>query len=242
MCRMPESYSASYVGRLAPPGTPNTTSTPSFLRHSMMASTARTGETSCYAGETCEMQAGKPAKCESTRGLARRLQLRRDGLAREVEVAPAALAHLVGDRHDRAALLAAAPQLPLLPAREDRRQQADDRQHRADDEPEEERAALDLAHHARRQPEEEGQHDVLESVAGHALPEEQHVDDRDDRQDDEHGPQERRGGGQDDLEQDPAADQRQRYDEGLADRGASCFLHSLHVLNCGTRCERAARA
>src|SRR3712207_917693 len=41
MWRMPESYIASYVGRFAPPGYPNTTSTPSALRHSMIASTAR---------------------------------------------------------------------------------------------------------------------------------------------------------------------------------------------------------
>src|ERR671926_154142 len=38
---MPPSTNASYVGRLAPPGSPNTTSTPSALRHSMTASTAR---------------------------------------------------------------------------------------------------------------------------------------------------------------------------------------------------------
>src|SRR4051812_38649427 len=38
---MPASTNASYVGRLAPPGRPNTTSTPSALRHSITASTAR---------------------------------------------------------------------------------------------------------------------------------------------------------------------------------------------------------
>src|SRR3954451_22139223 len=38
---MPASTKASYVGRLAPPGRPNTTSTPSALRHSITASTAR---------------------------------------------------------------------------------------------------------------------------------------------------------------------------------------------------------
>src|SRR5215207_11523980 len=41
MWRMPEPYIASYVGRFAPPGYPNTTSTPSAFRHSMIASTAR---------------------------------------------------------------------------------------------------------------------------------------------------------------------------------------------------------
>src|SRR3954469_17798393 len=38
---MPASTNASYVGRFAPPGRPNTTSTPSAFRHSITASTAR---------------------------------------------------------------------------------------------------------------------------------------------------------------------------------------------------------
>src|SRR4051812_34357490 len=38
---MPASTNASYVGRFAPPGSPNTTSTPSAFRHSITASTAR---------------------------------------------------------------------------------------------------------------------------------------------------------------------------------------------------------
>src|SRR3954451_2669508 len=38
---MPASTKASKVGRFAPPGSPNTTSTPSALRHSIRASTAR---------------------------------------------------------------------------------------------------------------------------------------------------------------------------------------------------------
>src|SRR5437763_12018420 len=41
MWRMPASTKASYVGRLAPPGSPKTTSTPSAFRHSITASTAR---------------------------------------------------------------------------------------------------------------------------------------------------------------------------------------------------------
>src|ERR1700751_4213927 len=41
MWRMPPPTNASYVGRFAPPGSPKTTSTPSALRHSITASTAR---------------------------------------------------------------------------------------------------------------------------------------------------------------------------------------------------------
>src|ERR1700761_3425345 len=41
MWRRPPLTKASYVGRLAPPGRPNTTSTPSAFRHSISASTAR---------------------------------------------------------------------------------------------------------------------------------------------------------------------------------------------------------
>src|SRR6267378_2058175 len=41
MCLIPPSTNASYVGRFAPPGRPNTTSTPSAFRHSIKASTAR---------------------------------------------------------------------------------------------------------------------------------------------------------------------------------------------------------
>src|SRR3954470_22727735 len=39
--RLPASTNASYVGRLAPPGSPNTTSTPSAFRHSITALPAR---------------------------------------------------------------------------------------------------------------------------------------------------------------------------------------------------------
>src|SRR6478736_5990031 len=45
---MPPLTNASYVGRLAPPGRPNTTSTPSAFRHSITASTARISPTSSH--------------------------------------------------------------------------------------------------------------------------------------------------------------------------------------------------
>src|ERR1700709_177653 len=48
---MPASTKASYVGRFAPPGYPNTTSTPSALRHSITASTARLRLTSFRKGQ-----------------------------------------------------------------------------------------------------------------------------------------------------------------------------------------------
>src|SRR5262245_20093250 len=53
MCRIPPPTNASYVGRFAPPGSPKTTSTPSALRHSITASTARmSAEHSFRAGKS----------------------------------------------------------------------------------------------------------------------------------------------------------------------------------------------
>src|SRR3954468_15646238 len=60
---MPASTKASYVGRLAPPGRPNTTSTPSALRHSITASTARIASPSRgrIGGRTERGRGGGPA-------------------------------------------------------------------------------------------------------------------------------------------------------------------------------------
>src|SRR5436190_6778823 len=125
---------------------PNTVSTPSFLRHSMMASTALTGE-NLLSGRV----AGKKA---SLAGLY-------EQSFRETLVRPAAPADLVRHRHDPPAFVAFAARLVALVAVEDGGQRAEHRQHGADQEPEDERAALDLADHAGRQAEEERDDEVL---------------------------------------------------------------------------------
>src|SRR3954452_14663155 len=68
MWRMPASTKASYVGRFAPPGYPNTTSTPSAFRHSMTASTARIISASSFRGTVTflrgrRLRASLPAHC-----------------------------------------------------------------------------------------------------------------------------------------------------------------------------------
>src|SRR3954451_12994359 len=120
---------------------PNTVSTPSALRHSMMASTAR--------------MAGPPSFVRTGR---ERLSLAADEYAfRQGLVRPAAAADLARDRHDLAALVALSAWLVALEAVEERREQAEHRQGGSDQEPDEERAPLDLAAHAGGQPEEEHQ-------------------------------------------------------------------------------------
>src|SRR2546423_4081889 len=119
---------------------PKTFSTPSAFRHSMIASTARMWRSSVTA-------------------LARFAS----GL-REVQVAAAAHADLVVE-HDYVAALGAAPaRLAALPAPQDRRDRADDRHHQPDHEPDQERAALDLADHPGRQAEADRQSDVLHRI------------------------------------------------------------------------------
>src|SRR3954468_13513130 len=97
---MPASTKASYVGRFAPPGYPNTTSTPSALRHSITASTARMRLTSFrqrseFLVVNCdEPPRGRLAGQRVYRGLApflRRRDRRQDlGLVGELELGPAA--------------------------------------------------------------------------------------------------------------------------------------------------------
>src|SRR3954453_5488726 len=91
---------------------PNTVSTPSALRHSMMASTARMRGTSFRGpgtGKGVESSRGRAA-----RGLARRA--RDVHLARVLLVGAAAAADLSGDRHHEAALVAVPARLLALEA------------------------------------------------------------------------------------------------------------------------------
>src|SRR5215208_8188695 len=151
MCLIPESYIASYVGRFAPPGYPNTTSTPSALRHSMIASTAR-----IIAARTSFLESGigtASLSCSCSR-----FGLDRD--VGELELGPAARAQRVVQLHDPAAAGALAAQLVALAAVEDRRQQAEHGEKARDQEPEEERRALDPADEPAREREREGEDDV----------------------------------------------------------------------------------
>src|SRR5438874_3328751 len=106
---------------------PNTVSTPSALRHSMMASTALTGHNLLSGwGKGKSSLAGA---YEQSLG--------------ESLIGPAAAADLVGDRHDPSALVALPARLVALVAVEEGGERAEHRQHRADEEPDDERAALD---------------------------------------------------------------------------------------------------
>src|SRR3954464_5505707 len=91
MCRIPESYIASYVGRFAPPGYPNTTSTPSAFRHSMTASTARIISAPSFPGTSFE-RSSLPARGGDGLGLDRHVG--------ELELGPAAGAECVVELDD----------------------------------------------------------------------------------------------------------------------------------------------
>src|SRR5436305_9485465 len=140
---------------------PNTASTPSALRHSMMASTALTGTTSFLRirRRKCAATGRANALYQRVFGLTRACPSREGSrqvhLFGHVLVGAAAPADLVGDRQHRAALLAVAAQLVTLVAVEDRRERPEYRQARAHQEPDEERAALDLPDGPGRQAEEE---------------------------------------------------------------------------------------
>src|SRR3954454_21390438 len=152
MCRMPASTNASYVGRLAPPGEPNTTSTPSALSHSMMASTARIIGVSSSFREQRDEQGSLSAP--------ERRRLRLHGHVRELQVGSAAHAHGVVELDEPAAPRALPAELVALGAVEDRADQPDDRHRGPDEEPQDRRGPLDLAHHAGGDPEPEGEDEV----------------------------------------------------------------------------------
>src|SRR3712207_910508 len=97
---------------------PNTWSTPSALRHSIIASTARIGDASLTGG------------------------------CGEIEVRATSHADLVGDGDDVPAVRALAQRIVLLVAVQERGEDADARQRQPDQEPDEERAALHPSDHA----------------------------------------------------------------------------------------------
>src|SRR4051794_38230992 len=125
---------------------PNTVSTPSALRHSMMASTALTWH-NLLPGAS---RVGKPSLaglCQQSLG--------------QFLIRPTAPTDLIGDRHDPPTFVALPPRLVALEAVEDRRQRSEHGQHGTHQEPEDERAALDLSDHAGREAEEERDDEVL---------------------------------------------------------------------------------
>src|SRR3954463_8416133 len=135
---MPASTSASYVGRFAPPGYPNTTSTPSALRHSMIASTARISIRAFLLVRPAETRPSLAARDRRFRG---------DRDLGELELGPAAGAERVVERDDAPAAGALAPQLVPVGAVEDERDQPEQRQDRRDQEAEDHRHALDPGDH-----------------------------------------------------------------------------------------------
>src|SRR5512133_3429181 len=103
----------------APPGRPNTTSTPSALRHSITASTARMRVHPFRCVDVVRAAPGG-SRGPSVPSASGRLDRGRDLRARELELGPAARAEGVVDRDDLAAARAAAMVLVVLVAVEDR--------------------------------------------------------------------------------------------------------------------------
>src|SRR5215218_4250680 len=96
---MPASTKASYVGRFAPPGYPNTTSTPSAFRHSINASTARMcarlfSRSSGECAEGATRRRATPAVYQRNSPLLRRIR----GVGRGPCRAPLGDVRLRGDR------------------------------------------------------------------------------------------------------------------------------------------------
>src|SRR5215207_8032480 len=106
---------------------PNTWSTPSALRHSMMASTARMTSRVLSRGFG-GWPAGQGKESQSNSGFSRseRVSCRAHRLWK-VQIGSAAHAHLVRDRHDVAAVGALPQRVVLLVAVEKRREDADSR-------------------------------------------------------------------------------------------------------------------
>src|SRR3954468_7025285 len=126
---MPASTNASYVGRFAPPGYPNTTSTPSAFRHSMTASTARIISAPSFPGDEISERPSLPACGGHGLGLDRHL--------RELELGPATCAQRVVELDDLAAPRALAAQLVAVVAVQKRREETGERDERRDQEPQE---------------------------------------------------------------------------------------------------------
>src|SRR4051794_22403573 len=117
---MPASTNASYVGRLAPPGRPNTTSTPSAFRHSITASTAR-------------MRFASFRRLEGEKGRLRSGPWR--VYLRELQFLAAARAQRVVELDDLAAARAGPHGLVGVIAVQQRRDEPDERHDRRDQEP-----------------------------------------------------------------------------------------------------------
>src|SRR4051794_19869157 len=133
-----------------------------------------------------------------------------------IQVTAAAHADLVVQGHHVAALRALAPGLVSLEPVEQRRDRPDDGEAGPDQEPEQERGALDLRHDSSRQAAEEDEDE--ERAAGHE-PDLENADRPDDRDHREHGHQDPRDRGHHadhELEQDPGGGQQDHERESPA--------------------------
>src|SRR3954452_8405119 len=233
---MPASTKASYVGRFAPPGYPNTTSTPSALRHSITASTARMRLTSFRKrSEFLVVNCDEPprgtargtASLSWDRAALRRRDRRQDlGLVGEVELGSAAGADGVVHHADVSAGRTAAARLVGVEPVEQRGGQADEREDARDHGPEEERAALQPADETAGQREGERDDEV-----DHRRARSEHAEGPDHRGEAEDDHDDRRETGDeadDELEQDPSGDgQDHQRQETLEQRGLPSVFHAL---------------
>src|SRR3954454_841965 len=163
---------------------PNMASTPSALRHSMIASTA-----------LIYVRVGRQI-----------LASRRGHLLGPFLVSTASVADLLIERHHVSALVAVAIDLVALVAPQQCSDVPDDRNHEADREPEHERAALVAPGQTRAEAAAQADEDVTETRHGADLEDSDRPDDRDyrDYYDDRGG--ERRHDPDHDLEQEPGSD------------------------------------
>src|SRR6185503_1130705 len=136
---------------------PNTCSTPSALRHSMMASTARMAAMVLSGFRGQDWPGGQSKRKLSLTVLfsrSDRVSCAGDRL-REIQVGAAAHAHLVADRDDVAALGAFPERIVLLVAVQHRRDDPNPRERGADQEPDEEGASLHPADQSGCDPEDD---------------------------------------------------------------------------------------
>src|SRR4051794_35083379 len=190
---------------------PNMASTPSAFKHSMMASTARMTS---------------PAAILASRRM-HLLCLGGVHFLGPFQIGSAAVADLLVKRHDMPALFALAEDLVVLVAPQQGRDRPEQRDHRADREPEQERAALVAADDARAQAAEEADDDIAH--LGAVLEDSDRPDDRDEREYyDDHGGQ-RRHDPDYDLEQDPGGDQQDEDGQCPSTQISSGFTHALRV-------------
>src|SRR3954468_6316245 len=210
---MPASTNASYVGRLAPPGYPNTTSTPSAFRHSITASTARICARTSFLrsrhGKSRAPAAPGTGDCSFSGARGRAHEL---AVVGELELHPAAGAQGVVQLADAPAVGTHAARLLVVDAVEHGGDEADDGHHARDEEPQEEGAALQPADEAAGEGERQRDDDVDHRRRGLELTE--GPEDGDDRDHDRQDRGDARDEADDELEEQPGDDREDDDGEG----------------------------